>query len=108
MELVALLKWMVNHQASDLFLTVGAPPHFKVEGVTRPAPLPVLQAGEVKPLAYGVMSPAQIAQFERSLESNLSLSIEGMGRFRINVYRERGEVQGREHSHDAAQESVCR
>jgi len=91
-DIQELLKLMAERGASDLFLTVDAAPHFKVEGLTRPAGHPVLRSGEVREIAYSVMSPRQIADFEESYESNLSYVLDGVGRFRVNVYYQRGEV----------------
>lgn len=91
-DIHALLKLMVDHGASDLFLTCGAAPHIKIEGVTRPVNSPPLARGEVKTVAYSIMSERQRAAFEDTFESNLSLSVDDVGRFRINVYFQRGEV----------------
>jgi len=52
----------------------------------------VLGKDDVRELAYGVMSQKQIGQFEATLEMNLAISAEGIGRFRINVYQQRGAV----------------
>lgn len=91
-DIHALLKLMVDHGASDLFLTYGAAPHIKIEGVTRPVNGPLLGRGEVKSVAYSIMSERQRATFEETFESNLSLSVDGVGRFRVNVYFQRGDV----------------
>lgn len=91
-DIHSLLKLMVDHGASDLFITCGAAPHLKVEGVTRPVDGPALQRGEVKAVAYSIMSERQRAAFEDTFESNLSLSVDDVGRFRVNVYFQRGEV----------------
>ncbi len=92
LELLPLLSQLVDLQGSDLFLTVGAPPHVKVKGVSRPLPLPALKSGEPKLLAYSVMSDKQVQAFESKLECNLGIGAEGLGRFRINVYQQRGET----------------
>lgn len=92
LELLPLLSRMVELQASDMFLTVGAPPHVKVKGVAHPLDLPALRSGEPKLLAYSVMTDKQVQEFERSLECNLGIGAEGLGRFRINVYQQRGET----------------
>jgi twitching motility protein PilU len=83
---------MVTKEASDLFLTCGTPPHIKIEGVTHAVNSPALKPGEAKQLAYSVMTERQTAAFEDTMECNLSLSVEGVGRFRVNVYYQRGEV----------------
>jgi len=91
-DIHALLKLMVEKSASDLFLTCGTPPHLKIEGVTHPVKVPPLNPGEVKLMARAIMTDHQTAAFEETMESNLSLSVEGVGRYRVNVYNQRGEV----------------
>ena len=92
MELFQLLKAMVDHNASDLFLSVGAPPNIKIEGMTSAVHAAPLAPGAVKELAYSVMTERQIRDFEDSEEANLSISAEGIGRFRINAFVQKGEV----------------
>lgn len=91
-DIHALLKLMVDRGASDLFLTCGTPPHVKIEGMTHSVNLPLLKPGEAKEMAYSIMTERQSATFEETMECNLSFSIEGVGRFRVNVYYQRGEV----------------
>jgi twitching motility protein PilU len=87
-----MLKAMVDRNASDLFLSAGAPPNLKVQGVTAALAMPALHAGEVKELAYSAMTDRQRKDFERDLECNLAINAEGIGRFRLNVYLQKGEV----------------
>lgn len=91
-DVIPYLKLMVEKDASDLFFSAGAVPHMKIEGVTMPVNAPVLQSDETKALAYGVMNQKQTAQFEATLEMNLSVSFRELGRFRVNVYQQRGDV----------------
>jgi twitching motility protein PilU len=91
-DLPALLRMMVECNASDLFLTTGAPPQIKVEGIVQALPLPPLQVGQAHKLAYSAMSPQAIADFERTLECNMAYAPDGIGRFRINVYQQRRET----------------
>jgi twitching motility protein PilU len=83
---------MVDMNASDLFFSVGAPVNAKVEGLLRPVTEARLQPGSVKMLAYGIMSEAQIKEFESELEMNMAFSASGIGRFRVNVFKQRGET----------------
>jgi twitching motility protein PilU len=83
---------MVKKNASDLFFSAGAAPHIKIEGVTLPLKAPALRSNETKALAYGIMNQKQIAQFEADLEMNLSVTFRDLGRFRVNVYQQRGDV----------------
>ena len=86
------LSAMVAHAASDLFLSSGMPAAVKVQGVVRRLQEAPLSAERIKRLAYSVMRESQIREFEASLECDLAIAIEGLGRFRVNVYRQRGEV----------------
>lgn len=91
-ELSKYLEAMVKHDASDLFFSAGAPVGIKIEGKTRKLGDHRLSAEEVGDLAYSVLNDEQIATFERDLEMNLALAVEDLGRFRINIYRQRGSV----------------
>jgi twitching motility protein PilU len=86
------LQLLHQRGGSDLFFSVGAPPHIKREGVSQPLGERVLKAGEVQRQAYQLMTQKQIMEFERDLEMNLAVSVQNAGRFRVNVYYQRGEV----------------
>ncbi len=86
------LQLMVEAQASDLYFSAGAPVCMKVEGVTSPLDDRPLSAADVQRLAYSVMSDKQTKLFEEYLEMDLGITLTRLGRFRINVYRQRGEV----------------
>lgn len=91
-DMNAYLELMVERSASDLFLTTGAPPSIKVDGVVHALDAPKLQVGEVKEIAERIMTAQQRKQFDNSMECNFSWSCKNLGRYRINVYRQRGEV----------------
>ncbi len=91
-DVIALLRQLAEREGSDMFFSVGAPPHIKIEGVTEPLDLPPLGSEDVRQMAYSLLSAAQREEFERELELNLAFSIEGAGRFRLNLYLQRGEV----------------
>lgn len=63
-----------------------------VEGETMPVNNQKMSPGMIKEIAYSIMSPAQIAEFEETLECNFAIGRKDIGRFRINVFRQRGEV----------------
>jgi twitching motility protein PilU len=86
------LKLMVDKGASDMFLTTGAPVNIKVEGKLYPLGNTGLPSGMVKKIAYSLMDEGQVPQFERNLELNMALAVKEAGRFRINVFKQRGEV----------------
>jgi twitching motility protein PilU len=86
------LKLMSEKEASDMFFTTGAPPSIKIQGVIRPVSKAPLEAGMVRKLAYTLLNERQIQTFEDQLELNLGVSRAGMGRFRVNIYMQRGEA----------------
>ncbi|TQV65191.1 MAG: PilT/PilU family type 4a pilus ATPase [Halothiobacillaceae bacterium] len=92
LQLDPYLRLLAERGGSDLFFTVGAPPQAKIEGDMRPVGQNPIPAGGVAKLIYPVLTPEQIHQFEQDLELNLATSLEGYGRFRINVFMQRGEV----------------
>ena len=92
MDIGYYLKLMADKGASDLFLTTGAPVNVKMEGELQPLSSEPLSAGQVQQVAYSLMSPEQVEEFERELEMNLAISIQDAGRFRMNVFKQRGEV----------------
>ncbi len=91
-NLAPYLRFMVQHQASDLFLSVGSPPAVKIQGAVKPLKLPSLNSMQAKALAYSVMRESQIREFESTLECDLAANFDGLGRFRFNVFMQRGEV----------------
>ncbi len=83
---------MAERSASDLFFSTGAPPHMKIEGVSTPMGQGPLPPGAIKDIAYGLMDEQQIREFEEEWELNFAISVEDIGRFRVNVFMQRGEV----------------
>ncbi|TWI02990.1 twitching motility protein PilU [Luteimonas cucumeris] len=92
MDIGYFLKLMTEKNASDMFLTTGAPIYIKIEGKLYPLGNSGLPAGMVKKIAYSLMDEGQIASFERDLELNMALALQDSGRFRVNVFKQRGEL----------------
>lgn len=92
MDIGYFLKLMAEKNASDMFLTTGAPVYVKVEGQLYPLGNTGLPAGMVKKIAYALMDEQQALVFERDLELNMGLALQNAGRFRVNVFKQRGEV----------------
>jgi len=88
--LAKLLAKMGEMQASDLHLKVGAPPVYRIRGETRRASGPPFMNDQIQALLYEVMSPEQIATLKRKMSVDLSFTLEGLGRYRINAFRQRG------------------
>ena len=91
-ELKDFLLILARRDGSDIYLSTGAPPCGKFQGVLRALDKEPLPPGRVKQIAYSVMDPAQIADFEKTFEMNLAVSEPGIGRFRVNIFRQRGEI----------------
>ncbi|KAF5300052.1 hypothetical protein FQR65_LT19406 [Abscondita terminalis] len=92
MDIGYFLKLMTEKNASDMFLTTGAPVYIKIEGKLYPLGNTGLPPGMVKKIAYSLMDEDQISVFEHELEMNLAIAIQDAGRFRLNVFKQRGEV----------------
>lgn len=91
-RLTAFLTVLAKNDGSDLYLSTGAPPCAKFQGALKPLGKEVMLAGEVRDIAYKVMDKEQIAEFEETLEMNLAISLPGVARFRINIFKQRNEI----------------
>ena len=93
MELKEILKVAIKSGASDIHLKMGLPPLFRVDGALVP-----LRDGEritleeIKAMAFSMMNPVQKARFEDQREADLAYGIAGLGRFRVNVFQQRGAI----------------
>ncbi|MGM0553249.1 MAG: PilT/PilU family type 4a pilus ATPase [Pseudomonadota bacterium] len=92
LQIEPYLKLMAQKSASDLFFVTGAPASIKVDGVLQPISRKALGVGQAESIARELMSEHQAEIFERETAVNFGLSREGLGRFRVNIYRQRGEV----------------
>ncbi|HYW02640.1 MAG TPA: PilT/PilU family type 4a pilus ATPase [Gammaproteobacteria bacterium] len=92
MLLTPFLQLIVERKASDLFVSGGAVPQIRLEGRTRPVGKRQLTPEEVERVAHELMGPAERRRFEQDWEVDFACRIEGLGRFRVNVFRQRGEV----------------
>ncbi len=92
LNITPVLKFMVEKGGSDLFFSTGAPINISVEGEAIPVNTQVMKPGMVQEIAYSLMSAQQIRQFEETMEMNFALGMHDVGRFRVNVFRQRGEV----------------
>jgi len=87
------LKLMVEKNASDLFFTVGSPVKIKIEGKASSVGKTVLDSQLCQAAAYGIMNEHQIEYFEENLECDFAIALDdGSARFRVNIFRQRGEV----------------
>ena len=91
-DITPILKFMLDKGGSDLFFSTGAAIHIEIEGDTLPINTQVMAPGMIKEIAYSLMSADQIKEFEATLECNFAIGKKDVGRFRVNVFRQRGEV----------------
>ncbi len=93
MELNEILKVAIKGGASDIHLKSGLPPMFRVDGALVP-----LRNGdrimpdEIQQMAFSIMNPVQKSRFEENREADLAYGIPGLGRFRVNVFQQRGTI----------------
>ncbi len=92
MELQHYLKIIVEQDGSDLYFSTGAPPSMKVQGKLTAITAEPLAPDVVQALADTLMDAEQKAEFERRPEMNLAISESGIGRFRVNIFKQRGQV----------------
>jgi len=92
LDLNQYLRLMVEKRASDLFFSTDSPVQIKIEGVVRPIGDKPLQPGITSELAESLMTDKQREVFAAEMEMNFSHNPKGVGRFRVNVYRQRGDV----------------
>jgi twitching motility protein PilU len=91
-DITPYLRLMMDKNGSDLYFSTGASISMKVEGVTRPVGKSILAPGVVDQIANNLMNEAQRQEFKQELEANLAIQVHGVGRFRINVFHQRGSV----------------
>ena len=87
-----LLRGMVSKKASDMFITAGFPPAFKVDGKLSPVSSQPLSHQHTRELARSIMNDRQTAEFEAMHECNFAISPHGIGRFRVNVFMQQQHV----------------
>jgi len=92
MDFKAYLKIMVEQDASDLYFSSGAPVSAKINGTLAPLEDEAQTSDQVKTIAYSIMNAEQITEFERKPEMNLAISEAGVGRFRVNIFRQRNSI----------------
>ncbi|MDE2440960.1 MAG: PilT/PilU family type 4a pilus ATPase [Betaproteobacteria bacterium] len=92
MILDKLFQLMAEKQASDIFISAGAPIHIKIQGNTIPVNQQIMLPDMIEKIAYELMSPEQIKTFEACWEMNLSFGVPNVGNFRVNIFRQRGSI----------------
>ncbi len=92
LDIKKLLTVMNEHDASDLYITVESPPCYRVNGVIRPAGNRCLEPEDTERLAHSIMSEKQQREFDEFSEQNLALYYPTLGRYRVNVFKQKACV----------------
>ena len=92
MDLVDVLLEVLERDASDLHLTVGAPPIIRVNGVLERLDYPRLSGNDTRELIYSILSQDQRQRLENEWEIDFSYSVPGRARFRVNAYFQRNSL----------------
>jgi len=92
LDLKAALLRMVREGASDLHLKVGRPPTLRLHSDLVPLDMPPMRPEELRSLAEHLLPPAQLREFVELRESDFAINVPGIGRFRVNVYQQKGTV----------------
>ncbi|MGE0614298.1 MAG: type IV pilus twitching motility protein PilT [Bacteriovoracia bacterium] len=87
-----LVRALIKYNASDLHIKVGRPPLYRIHGKLIPAKMPQMTAPQVEKLLSDVISPRQIAELSQKLQVDLSFRMGELGRFRCNVFYQRGSL----------------
>lgn len=91
MNIRALLKFVVEKKGTDLFINVGAPPMLKIEGHMKPVGQVALTASNVREIVSAILNEDQAKEFEEKRQIDLGYNIDNAGRFRLNIYYQKGE-----------------
>ncbi|WP_130931386.1 PilT/PilU family type 4a pilus ATPase [Pseudomonas sp. Sample_24] len=92
MEIDALLKRLASQDGSDLYLSTGAPPSARFDGILTALDDHPFKPGDIAAIAASIMDAEQRLEFDRQLEMNLAISLAGIGRFRVNIFKQRNDV----------------
>src|SRR4051794_29258976 len=92
LDLNDLLRYVMEQRASDLHIKVGSPPFVRIDGHLQTSPFEVVNAADTERMAFAIMPKERADEFMTHSEADFAHSVSGMGRFRVNVFRQRGSV----------------
>ncbi|MFQ3170455.1 MAG: twitching motility protein PilU [Oleispira sp.] len=92
MLIIKYLEILAKHDGSDLYLSTGAPPSGKFQGTLKALSKEPLKPGQIAEMIKDILDDDQKKEFEHELELNMAVSLSGIGRFRLNIFRQRNEV----------------
>ena len=92
LDLNELLRYLMEHRGSDLHVKVASPPYVRVDGHLQATPFESVTAADTERMAFAIMPKERADEFMTWSEADFAYSVSGMGRFRVNVFRQRGSV----------------
>ena len=92
LDLEELLRYTIEHGGSDLHVKVGSPPHVRVDGQLLVSPFDPATPADAERMAFSVLPRERADEFVETSEADFAYNISGVGRFRVNVFRQRGSV----------------
>ena len=87
-----MLRLLVRYEGSDLHVRAHEPPIFRIHGDLRRTNFPAFTPEQIKTMMYEIMGPDRVERYERELECDLAHHIEGLARFRVNVFKQQDAV----------------
>jgi twitching motility protein PilT len=88
----AILQQMVTQNASDLHLKVGRPPTLRLDGELKSLEAPSLRPEDLRSIGEQILPPKQRKEYEAEKEADFAIGVPGIGRFRVNMYQQRGSI----------------
>ncbi|MBV8387359.1 MAG: Flp pilus assembly complex ATPase component TadA, partial [Acidimicrobiia bacterium] len=92
LDLNDLLRYVMEQRASDLHIKVGSPPFVRIDGHLQTTPFEIVNGADTERMAFAIMPKERADEFMTHSEADFAHSVAGMGRFRVNVFRQRGSV----------------
>jgi twitching motility protein PilU len=90
--LTRLFELMAQKSASDIFVSAGAAMHIKIDGIMLPVAPQIMTREDTRKICYEILTPPQIEKFEKELELNFAVQLDGVGNFRVNMMMQKGGV----------------
>ena len=88
----AVLQAMVQQNASDLHMKVGRPPTLRIDGELKALEQPAMKPEDLRSIGEQILPPKQRREFETDKEADFAIGVAGVGRFRVNMYQQRGSI----------------
>ncbi len=93
MDIRKLLEIAVESNASDLHLVCGSPPTLRIDGELLPMEMEPLTGEQTKEMVYSILNEVQMAKFEKEWELDFSIALQGISRFRVNIYISKDNIE---------------